>query len=101
MVCDKCLAKRKAKGDVGNIVPDKDRDGATNHGKASVDKRISAKQMNNPYTKRTDKPRSCGICKLDITEGHYCHDCAYKKGICSACGKKIVDTKLEYRSTNA
>ncbi len=101
MVCDKCLAKRRAKGDVGNIVPDKDKAGATNHGKAtgSIDKRISAKEIHNPYTK--GKPRTCGICKLDITEGHYCKDCAFKKGICSDCGKKVVDTTLEYRSTNA
>lgn len=95
------MAKRKAKGDLGNIVPDKDKEGALNHVKVTVDKRVSAKELNNPYNKVSDKMRSCKICKEDIPDGHYCLDCSYKKGICSGCGKKTVDTKFEYRSTNA
>ena len=46
--------------------------------------------------------RICKICKAErLFEGHYCKDCAFKKGICRLCGKKVVDTKLTHKSTNA
>lgn len=102
MVCDKCLKKKQEKGQgQGSIVPDRWKDGAANHGKVSAtDKRVTAKEINNPYSK--GKMRSCKICKIEtIPEGHYCGTCAFKKGICSMCGKKLVNTSTEYRSTNA
>ena len=56
MVCDKCLEKQKAKGQSGNIVPDRWKEGATNHGKvAAGDKRISSKELHNPYTKTKER----------------------------------------------
>ena len=104
MVCEKCLEKRRQKGDVGVIVSDRDKVGATNYGPArsggALDKRVSTKEIHNPYTKG-GKERNCKICKDSIVEGHYCKDCSFKKGICSLCGKKVVDTTLEYKSTNA
>ena len=101
MVCDKCLEKQKKEGKTGTIVPDRWKEGAANWGKAdSSDKRITKKELHNPYTKRK-KERYCKICKQDLPEGHYCSTCAFKKGICKMCGKKVVDTKLEYKSTNA
>ncbi|KAG8914345.1 hypothetical protein FRC03_009830 [Tulasnella sp. 419] len=38
--------------------------------------------------------RKCKDCKQTVTQNHakYCHGCAYKKGICSMCGKVILDT---------
>lgn len=30
---------------------------------------------------------------------HYCGKCAYKKGLCQMCGKKIIDVKI-YRQTD-
>ena len=73
---------------------------ANNYGKVSnIDKRISKKEIHNPYTKK--KERNCKICKKELAEGHYCQGCAYKKGICKMCGKKVVNTSTEYRSTNA
>ncbi|KAH8833117.1 PDZ-binding protein [Flagelloscypha sp. PMI_526] len=36
----------------------------------------------------------CKDCKQPTTQNKakYCHGCAYKKGICSICGKKVLDT---------
>lgn len=104
MVCDKCLEKQKKKGQAqGTITQDVWKEGAANVGKTdrvgAIDKRLTQKELHNPYSKQ--KPRECKICKDSILEGHYCKDCAYKKGICSGCGKKVVDTVTQYKSTNA
>ncbi|KAF9780794.1 PDZ-binding protein [Thelephora terrestris] len=36
----------------------------------------------------------CKDCKQTTTQNgaKYCHGCAYKKGLCSICGKQILDT---------
>ncbi|KAG8221026.1 hypothetical protein J3R82DRAFT_2536 [Butyriboletus roseoflavus] len=36
----------------------------------------------------------CKDCKQPVTQNKakYCHGCAYKKGLCSICGKAILDT---------
>jgi len=42
----------------------------------------------------------CLICK-GRTEGcnkKYCHTCAYQKGICEMCGKKVLDVKMYKQS---
>ena len=38
----------------------------------------------------------CRICKIkQIQAGHYyCQGCSYKKGICSMCGKRILNIKM-------
>lgn len=35
------------------------------------------------------------ICRTKVHQlgSHYCQACAYKKGICAMCGKKLLDTK--------
>ncbi|KAJ7577006.1 PDZ-binding protein [Mycena floridula] len=37
---------------------------------------------------------SCKDCKQPTTQNKakYCHGCAFKKGACAICGKKILDT---------
>jgi hypothetical protein len=38
--------------------------------------------------------RKCRLCKGSAAQGaHYCSQCAYKKGICAMCGRKVLDTK--------
>ncbi|KAF8315342.1 hypothetical protein DL93DRAFT_2057198 [Clavulina sp. PMI_390] len=39
--------------------------------------------------------KTCKDCKSPTTQNgaKYCHGCAFKKGICSICGKQILDTK--------
>ncbi|KAF9406937.1 hypothetical protein HW555_012874, partial [Spodoptera exigua] len=41
------------------------------------------------------------ICRTKVHQvgSHYCQACAYKKGICAMCGKKILDTK-NYRQSS-
>ncbi|XP_077138534.1 cysteine-rich PDZ-binding protein isoform X2 [Ranitomeya variabilis] len=43
----------------------------------------------------------CRICKSSVHQpgSHYCQGCAYKKGICAMCGKKVLDTK-NYKQTS-
>lgn len=37
--------------------------------------------------------RACRICKSKVMlQMNYCNDCAHKKGICTMCGRKSVDT---------
>lgn len=45
--------------------------------------------------------RKCRICtqKLHQQGSYYCQACAYKKGICAMCGKKILETK-SYRQSS-
>lgn len=46
----------------------------------------------NPYG------NTCKICKLKCQQNHamYCTICAYAKGLCSICGKQVLDTR-EYK----
>lgn len=41
------------------------------------------------------------ICRTKVHQvgSHYCQACAYKKGICAMCGKKILDTS-NYRQSS-
>ncbi|KAH9951212.1 microtubule-associated protein CRIPT-domain-containing protein [Amylocystis lapponica] len=36
----------------------------------------------------------CRDCKSTVTQNKakYCHGCAYKRGVCAICGKKVLDT---------
>lgn len=42
------------------------------------------------------------ICRQKVHQAgsHYCQSCAYKKGICAMCGKKLLDIK-NYRQSSA
>lgn len=57
----------------------------------------SKKNRFTPYQTFT----KCRICKSSVHQSgsHYCQGCAYKKGICAMCGKKIIETK-NYRQTS-
>uniref|UniRef100_A0A4W3H6K5 Cysteine-rich PDZ-binding protein n=1 Tax=Callorhinchus milii TaxID=7868 RepID=A0A4W3H6K5_CALMI len=52
-----------------------------------------------PYGRR--RFAICRICKSSVHQAgsNYCQGCAYKKGICAMCGKKILDTK-NYKQTS-
>ncbi|CAJ0963938.1 unnamed protein product, partial [Mesorhabditis belari] len=38
----------------------------------------------------------CKICKQSLHQvgSHYCQNCAFQKGICAMCGKKITDVSM-------
>ncbi|CAH4037541.1 unnamed protein product [Pieris brassicae] len=92
MVCEKCEKK------LGRVItPDPWKTGARNTvesggRKVGENKALTAKKGRyNPYT---SKFHECKICRTKVHQvgSHYCQACAYKKGICAMCGKKILET---------
>jgi len=101
MVCDKC----EKKGKLGKVItPDTWKSGARNvtdtgGRKVGENKFLTSKKNRfNPYENDFKK---CRICKTKVHQvgSHYCQPCAYKKGICSMCGHKMMNTK-DYKQTS-
>ncbi|EDO33267.1 predicted protein [Nematostella vectensis] len=99
MVCDKCQKK------LGKVItPDPWKSGARNNteggGRKVGENKLLTQKKNrfNPYAEF----KKCRICKDTVHQAHsnYCQGCAYKKGICAMCGKKILDTS-SYRQSSA
>ncbi|XP_076034358.1 cysteine-rich PDZ-binding protein [Oratosquilla oratoria] len=93
MVCEKCQKK------LGTVItPDKWKDGARNTtesgGRRINENKLLTSKKNrfNPYTNTFPE---CRICRTKVHQpgSHFCQGCAYKKGICAMCGKKVLDTK--------
>jgi len=99
MVCEKCEKKLSK-----IITPDPMRlkagtkntsEGPSGKGgrKVGENKALESKNKNryNPYT---EDFKQCRICKTSVHQAgcHFCQGCAYKKGICSMCGKQVLDT---------
>lgn len=89
MVCDSCQTKLSRV-----IVPDKWKDGARNAGFGAVkagktNKALAAKKTAAQWI---PSDNNCRLCRSKtMKDMHYCNDCAYKKGICTMCGKKVAD----------
>lgn len=90
MVCDSCQSK------VSKIcVPDKWKEGSRTVTSGSIkagktNKLLNAQKMSAQWLPQETK---CKICKSKVQQNmNYCNDCAHKKGICSMCGKKVVNT---------
>lgn len=85
MVCEKCEKKLSKV-----ITPDPWKSGARDH-------KATSKARFNPTTAEF-KP--CRICRQKVHQAgsYYCQACAYKKAICSMCGKKLMSTK-NYRQS--
>jgi len=96
MVCEKCEKKLEKlitpevrKGDTKTPAIGKE-GGRKIGGNMMVEKK---KFKYDPYTSK------CKICSAKIaTYAHYCQKCSYVKGICSMCGKQILDVKM-YKQT--
>ncbi|XP_071962308.1 cysteine-rich PDZ-binding protein-like [Antedon mediterranea] len=105
MVCEKC---QKKLGRIATPDPWKAKGASSSSGggkmtscgrKLGENKLLTAsKSKYSPYNKSFVK---CRICKQSVHQvgSHYCQGCAYKKGICAMCGKKILDTK-NYKQTS-
>lgn len=100
MVCQDCEKK------LGRVItPDTWKSGARNTiesggRKIGENKLLSAKKSRfNPYT--SAKFQQCRICRTSVHQAgsYYCQACAYKKGICAMCGKKLLDTS-KYRQSS-
>eukprot|EP00808_Paulinella_micropora_P025166 g71401.t1 len=95
MVCKGCEKKLHK-----HIVADVWKDGARNT-KVGSDRKVNPNMaLGASKLKKTKKEQrinplfhKCKICKVQLHDkGYYCNGCAYSKGICSMCGKKVLDT---------
>jgi len=103
MVCDSCQKK------LGTVIcPDPWKDGARNTTesggrKINENKLLKANRKVTPYGAKgaAKVAQKCKTCKQQIHQSGniYCNLCAYKAGVCSMCGTKILDIKA-YKQTN-
>ncbi|KAI8079082.1 PDZ-binding protein [Gilbertella persicaria] len=99
MVCKKCEKKLTTLA-----TPDKWKDGAKNVVPGSSGRKLNQNKLLSRSAKIRFDPlqaNKCRICKnkLHQDKAHYCQECAYKKGICSMCGKQVLDTTA-YKQTS-
>ncbi|KAG8998237.1 hypothetical protein FRB94_006977 [Tulasnella sp. JGI-2019a] len=88
MVCKKCEKKLSKLA-----APDPSQASTSSNRRIGENKlltRQGANGKNKPYD------RKCKDCKQTVSQNSakYCHGCAYKKGLCSMCGKQIQDTTM-------
>ena len=96
MVCESCQTKVTKLA-----VPDKWKDGARNSvGSTGSSASGGSKALKTNKAligkfkvETTSQHKICRICKSKTQPPHnFCNDCSHKKGLCSMCGKKVVDT---------
>ncbi|RCN44522.1 hypothetical protein ANCCAN_09513 [Ancylostoma caninum] len=97
MVCDACQKKLTK---IVGIDPYRNKA----HNKLTgVQKRPPANQnkLLGSEKKATVMNVKCKICKCAVHQvgSHYCQTCAYQKGICAMCGKRILNTTGLRQST--
>jgi hypothetical protein len=93
MPCQDCEKKQSK----GLITPDRWKVGAKNTITGSQGRKLNENKLLTKHNPVTDN--KCITCKKQLnTRGKYCQQCSYKKGLCSLCGKKILDTQM-YRQT--
>ncbi|TYZ61472.1 hypothetical protein PybrP1_004680 [[Pythium] brassicae (nom. inval.)] len=91
MVCERCEEKLSKL-----VVPDKWSDSKESGGSSGGGGKDGSRtrRLKKRAERVTPVQRKCRLCKCDASRGaHYCNACAYKKGICSMCGRKVLDTK--------
>ncbi|KAI0317161.1 PDZ-binding protein [Amylostereum chailletii] len=94
MVCKKCEKKlsKVAAPDPFTSTSSSIKDGSRKIGENKLLSRpggsSGSKNRFSPYSAK------CKDCKQTVTQNRakYCHGCAFKKGLCSICGKQILDT---------
>ncbi|CAG9466815.1 unnamed protein product [Pedinophyceae sp. YPF-701] len=100
MVCTKCEKKLRKLG-----CQDVWKAGAQNTVKSGGVKLGANKLLKPKHTKISKKGDldtvKCETCKKGLLDRNYkfCNGCAYRKGVCAMCGKKILDTALYNQST--
>lgn len=113
MVCTKCEKKLSS-----NITMDVWKTGAKNAIAGSSGRKINENKLLSSKNSNKFAPyeNNCRVCKQRVTQkgAHYCQGnfssfpcsrvnlaegCAYKNGICSMCGVKILDTTFHRQSS--
>ncbi|KAK0489196.1 PDZ-binding protein [Armillaria novae-zelandiae] len=88
MVCKKCEKKlsKVAAPDPFTSSSSSIKDGSRKVGENKL--------LTRPGSSKNRFQGKCKDCKSTVTQNKakYCHGCAYKKGLCSICGKQILDT---------
>eukprot|EP00298_Acanthocystis_sp_HF-20_P005358 c15553_g1_i1.p1 GENE.c15553_g1_i1~~c15553_g1_i1.p1 ORF type:complete len:104 (+),score=33.02 c15553_g1_i1:25-312(+) len=94
MVCSTCEKK------LGTVIcPDTWKSGARNTTE-SGGRKINENKLLSKKKRFTPMAASCKICRAQLHQGgQYCQECSYKRGVCSMCGKQILDTKMYNQST--
>ncbi|KAI1706416.1 microtubule-associated protein CRIPT domain-containing protein [Ditylenchus destructor] len=92
MVCEKCTSKLAKLATVHTNKSSPGSSRVTNENKL-----ISSAQK---FKAGRDEFKKCRICKkmTHHISAHYCQSCAYQKGICPFCGRKVLETK-NYRQS--
>ncbi|XP_055387096.1 cysteine-rich PDZ-binding protein [Condylostylus longicornis] len=93
MVCEKCEAKlsRIATPEVWK-----------NDSKRKINENKALSSARAKFNPLGSALLPCRICRQKCHQAgsHYCQQCAYKKGICAMCGKKLLNTK-NYKQSSA
>ena len=63
-------------------------------------RKVNANMLLEKYKNRFEYTNKCNICKAKTEGKHnkFCHTCAYTKGICEICGKKVIDVTMYKQS---
>ena len=100
MVCEKCQKK------LGKVItPDPWKTGARNTteggGRKVNENKLLTQHKNrfSPYS--SGKFKKCRVCKSLVHQkgAYFCQGCAFVKGICAMCGKRMVNTTNCRQST--
>ncbi|KAJ2934781.1 hypothetical protein H1R20_g2300, partial [Candolleomyces eurysporus] len=93
MVCKKCENKlsKVAAPDPFTSTSTSIKEGSRKVGENKLLSRPGGSKQKNRFQPYQNK---CKDCKQPCTQNRakYCHGCAYRKGLCSICGKQILDT---------
>uniref|UniRef100_A0A0K8TPZ9 Cysteine-rich PDZ-binding protein n=1 Tax=Tabanus bromius TaxID=304241 RepID=A0A0K8TPZ9_TABBR len=100
MVCEKCENKLTK-----IVTPDPWKAGARNTNQPGGRKINDNKALTNSKLRFNPIGKEfapCRICRQKVHQigSYYCQSCAYKRGICAMCGKKLLDTK-NYKQSSA
>jgi len=91
MPCEKC---EKKWGKL--ITPDTWKTGSkSHHSKVKLNEnKFLTKGKNRFDPTKKEKMKECRICKMILHQkgAHFCSTCAFQKGICMMCGKKVQKT---------
>ncbi|KAI6178357.1 Cysteine-rich PDZ-binding protein [Aphelenchoides besseyi] len=95
MVCEKCTTKLNKLATIHKTTPNAS---ASSSSSSSTKKHVTNENklltMKNRFKPDKVEPfKKCRICKrmCHHVAAHYCQDCAYQKGICCMCGRKILE----------
>ncbi|CUA75676.1 Cysteine-rich PDZ-binding protein [Rhizoctonia solani] len=91
MVCGKCTKKLSKLAAPDPFAP------SSSSRKVGENKLLTGRNVGGAGSAKRYQPyqAKCKDCKSSVSQNSakYCHGCAYKKGLCSICGKQVLDTK--------